>query len=475
MLPRASERCPGHVGTLSQWSERRPGESGSLPEPRAESEAVLGNDYAHVRLTRIRAELSVRMVGGNLWRRRHERQVRPSMSSPGPILISRVALKNFRSVAACDIELGPLTFLVGANGAGKSNFLDALRLISDSLNSSLDHALRERGGVHEVRRRSSGHPTHFGVRIEFTLPTGPAGHLAFEVAARPRGEYVVKQEECQIGAAHYLVKEGSVVRTSAKVAPPASSDRLFLVNAAGLPEFRPLFDALAHMGFYNINPALIRNLQPPDKGEILARDGRNLASVIARMEKANGANRKTRVEDYLSLVVPGLVSFGHKNVGHMETVEFRQKVEGAAEPWRFPAINMSDGTLRAAAILVALFQSGNSELVHLVGLEEPETALHPAAAGVLRDCIFEATRSVQVIVTSHSAELLDDSRIPVDAIRAVEAHEGSTLITRLDEASRSALRDKLYTPGELLRMNQLSVDLTRIPTGTQLRLFGDDT
>jgi predicted ATPase len=159
----------------------------------------------------------------------------------------------------------------------------------------------------------------------------------------------------------------------------------------------------------------------------------------------------------------------------METVEFRQKVEGAAAPWRFPAINMSDGTLRAAAILVALFQSGNAGVTHLVGLEEPETALHPAAAGVLRDCIFEASRSVQVITTSHSADLLDDARIPIDSIRAVEAHDGSTIISEIDDASRSALRDGLYTAGELLRLNQLGVNRSHIPSGSQLRLFDEGT
>ena len=389
-----------------------------------------------------------------------------------PTFITRVQLKNFRSIAVCDVPLGPLTFLVGANGAGKSNFLDALRLIADALNSSLDHALRERGGIQEVRRRSSGHPTHFGIRVDLALPSGVHGYLAFEVGARPRGEYVVKQEHCSLGAAFYEVKEGVVTRTSASVVPPASEDRLFLVNAAGLPEFRPLFDALSQMGFYNVNPAVIRGLEAPDKGDVLSRDGHNLASVIERMEKV-AAPIKKRVEEYLSLVVPGVVGIAHKSVGHMETVEFRQKVEGAEAPWRFPAINMSDGTLRAAAILVALFQSGNTEAVHLVGLEEPETALHPAAAGVLRDCIFEASRSVQVIVTSHSADLLDDQRIPVDALRAVESRDGNTLITDIDEASRSALSDKLYTAGELLRLNQLGVQAESVPIGTQLRLFGE--
>jgi predicted ATPase len=390
-----------------------------------------------------------------------------------PVFIDRVILRNFRSIASCELALGPVTFLVGANGAGKSNFLDALRLISDALNTSLDHALRERGGIQEVRRRSSGHPTHFGVRVEFRLSPGSSGYFAFEVSAKPRGDFAVKREDCQLGEAFYSVREGVVARSSMAVAPPASADRLYLVNAAGLPEFRPVLDALAHMGFYNVNPARIRGLQSPDKGELLARDGSNLASVTAHMERVDPA-AKQRIEEYLGRVVPGVVGFEHKAVGHMETVQFRQRVEGSADPWRFPAINMSDGTLRATAVLVALFQPGGTESVRFVGIEEPETALHPAAAGILRDCIFEASRNVQVVVTSHSADLLDDAEIPPDAIRAVEARDGNTLLSPLDAASRAALRDRLYTAGELLRMNQLGPDDSAVQRGTQLRLFGDD-
>ena len=65
--------------------------------------------------------------------------------------IHRVALRNYRSIAACDVTLGPLTFLVGLNGAGKSNFLDALRFVAHSLRTSLDHALRERSGIETAR------------------------------------------------------------------------------------------------------------------------------------------------------------------------------------------------------------------------------------------------------------------------------------------------------------------------------------
>ena len=89
--------------------------------------------------------------------------------------ITRVALRNYKSIAACDVELQPLTFLVGPNGAGKSNFLDSLRFVADALTFSLDHAIRDRGGINDIRRRSGGHPNHFSIRLDFTLPEGSTG------------------------------------------------------------------------------------------------------------------------------------------------------------------------------------------------------------------------------------------------------------------------------------------------------------
>lgn len=104
------------------------------------------------------------------------------MTTVSPVFVPRVRLKNYKSIAACDVTLQNLTFLVGPNDAGKSNFVDALRFVTDSLRSSLDHALRDRGGIDNVRRRSADHPTHFEVRLDFQI--GDArGHFAFRVGA----------------------------------------------------------------------------------------------------------------------------------------------------------------------------------------------------------------------------------------------------------------------------------------------------
>ena len=400
----------------------------------------------------------------------------------GATFLTRVRVRNYKSIAACDARLHPLTFLVGPNGSGKSNFLDALYFVADALRTSLEHALRNRGGINEVRRRSGGHPTHFALRLDFLLPSGLNGHYAFRIGARPRGGYAVQQEECVLGtsnvfaSAHFNVSAGQVVSTSAQVAPAAAVDRLYLVNASGLAEFRPVYEAFSHMGFYNLNPDRIRDLQSPDAGELLTRDGSNLASVLAQLHHRD-ASTKRRVEEYLAKVVPGVRGVDAKTVGPKETLEFRQQVAGSSDPWRFLAANMSDGTLRALGILVALFQAGNGAGAHvpLVGIEEPEVALHPAAAGILLDSLREASLHTQILVTSHSPDLLDDEKLDTDSILAVVAEEGVTKIGPVDEASRSALRDRLYTVGELLRLNQLIPDreATSDVKANQLRLFDE--
>jgi predicted ATPase len=395
--------------------------------------------------------------------------------------LTRVVLENYKSIARCDVSLGPLTFLVGANGSGKSNFLDGLRFVAEALRSSLDHAVRERGGINEVRLRSGGHPRHFGIRLEFALDSGQRGYYAFRIGALREGGYVVQQEDCSIlgsevlsPPAHYSVRRGRVTSASSSVTPAAVRDRLYLVNASGLPEFRPLYEALSNMGFYNLNPDEIRDLQPPDMGELLTRDGSNLASVLGQL-KAHAPGAKRRVEEYLGKVVPGVQQVDAKSIGSKETLEFRQQVKGSKKAWRFPATNMSDGTLRALGVLVSLFQSRNGQKpkVPLVGIEEPEVALHPAAAGVLLDALREASTNTQVIVTSHSPELLDDHRISTDSILAVMSDQGLTRIGPLDEVGASALRDRLYTPGELLRLNQLTPDPVAVERvrATQLDLF----
>ena len=394
--------------------------------------------------------------------------------------ITRVILKNYKSIAACDVQLQPLTFLVGRNGAGKSNFLDALRFVADALNTSLDHAVRARGNINDVCKRSDRRitiPDHFSIRFEFALPDGSTGYYAFQIQAR-LARYMVQTEECKFHNEnlttpdiYFNVVKGNVTATSVKVAPAAAQDRLYLVNASGLPEFRPVYDAFSRMGFYNLNPDRIRDLQDPDPGDVLLRDGSNLTSVFSQLSPVVREN----IEEYLAVVVPGVQRVQVRKFGPKETLGFRQYVLGNEHPWQFLANNMSDGTLRVLGILVALFQGDDDaqKRVPLVGIEEPEIALHPGAVGALLDALRDAAHRTQIIITTHSPDLLEDKHLDVDSILAVEADDGDTVIARVDDASRSVVQDRLFTVGELLRSNQLQPDPAALPAAKEKQLSFD--
>ncbi len=378
--------------------------------------------------------------------------------------IKRVILKNYKSIAACDVQLQPLTFLVGRNGSGKSNFLDALRFVADSLNYSLEHAIRDRGGINNVRRRSRGHPNHFSISLEFTLPNGTTGYYAFCIRALTSGRYEVQKEQCRLQPDIYFnVNKGTVTQTSVEVAPDAVSDRLYLVNISGLPEFRPVYDAFSQMGFYNFNPDIIRDVQTPEHSELLTCDGSNITSVFAQLSP----KVKQDIEEYLSIIVPGVRGIEVEKFGNKQMLAFKQVVSGDKYPWRFLANNMSDGTLRLLGILVALSQGNHDTNRHvsLIGIEEPEITIHPAIVGTLLDEFRHATYNTQVIVTTHSPDLLDDKHLDVESILVVEVDDGNTIIAPVDAVGESALRDRLCTAGEFLRLDQFQPDLTQIPKG----------
>ena len=354
------------------------------------------------------------------------------MTLPPPF-VTRVRIQNFKSIKACDVELGPLAILVGPNGSGKSNFLDALRFTADALSTTLDLALRDRGGINEVRRRSGGHPNHFAVRLDLRLNDGSTGHYAFKVGAAADGGYRVTDEECRVASTEFdrpdlwfHTKKGSLESNLDERLPAVAPDRLFLVSASNVDRFRPVFDLLTAMGFYNLSPARIRQPQQPDAGTLLRREGENLASVLGHLQQHN-PNALDRVVEYLRRVAPGVEGVSKKNVGPMETIEFRQRVAGRKQPWAFQAANISDGTLRGLGVLVALLQS-NGRPPTLVGVEEPEIALHPAAVSILLDAARDATQRTQVVLTSHSPELLDRDDLDDGALLAVAADEGVTTI-----------------------------------------------
>jgi predicted ATPase len=365
-------------------------------------------------------------------------------------LITRVVLENYKSIAFCDVKLGPLSILVGPNGAGKSNFLDALRFLSEAMNGPVETAFRNREGFSNVLRRGAPRRGHLGLRVEFLTPEGINGVYSARFALGEREDFVVDFEGCSVGDEGFYDPR------------PSRLDLPGMAQKSDGPEVAAAWRLLSNCRFYNLVPGRLRPPAASSKERVLSSEGANLANVLHDIAHTSGATFE-RIIQYLRAIYPALRSVESIETGGYRILQFRER-EGIFHP-----LQVSDGTLRSLAVLVALFQRmAGVENLSVVGLEEPETALHPAAAGVLFDAMREASASVQVIATTHSADLLDKKEIDIDAILSVELVDGMTRIGHLDHTGRQALRQELYTPGELMRMNYLRPESSKIPNDSEI-------
>ena len=385
--------------------------------------------------------------------------------------ISRVRLKNYKSITRCDVGLGPLTVLIGPNGSGKSNFLDALAFLARAVETTPNQAIEERGGLNAILRTVPVPADTFSVEVEVRVPwdEGPErwahGKYGFEVGRDELKErpFNIRRESCSLKAprrsVRFEVEKGRALeflpdrpRTEEAIEP----DQLYLQVVGARKIYGRLHRYLRDMRFYNLGLAELREPEPQSLQALLGPHGRHLASVLGDIEREDPAY-KQRLNSYMRAVVPGVVSVDQWLAGPYVTVKLRMATGLGGREVVFDPTNMSDGTIRALGVLTALFQPAVlNGRIPLVGIEEPEIALHPAASGALFDALTEASERVQVVATTQSPDLLDRDDLDVAAVRAVSMEQGLTTIGEVDEASRSIVKDKLYTLGELMRGNQIS-------------------
>jgi predicted ATPase len=394
------------------------------------------------------------------------------------IQLRQVQICNYKNIAATVVDLQPLTVLVGPNGAGKSNFVDALAFVADSLNHSLQLAFAKRGGIKAVLRKSAKNPGHIGMRLRLDLAEAGTADYAFDLAIRPREAIKVARERCIVqtlkGVRHeFEIKNGKFIREVPGIRPRLKPDRLALTVLSALEEFRPIFDFLTNIRRYNLHPERLRELQDPDPnaGAMLLSDGSNAAAVLRRLIKdaSHNGHAYDRVCRLLGKVAPGTIGVRSKKRGQKETLEFRQD-SGQRSEWRFDALNMSDGTLRTLGILLAVYQSRPASLI---AIEEPESTIYPAAIEILTEILLDGSERSQVVLTTHSPEVLDSKRLSDNQIFAIESVEGTAHITPLAKSTREIIRQRLYTIGELLRQGELEIDRGYVERAAQqLNLFG---
>ncbi len=375
--------------------------------------------------------------------------------------INQLILANFLSYRHAVINLGDLTALVGVNASGKSNAVAALKLLRDIVPYGLPTALARRGGYDQMRHRTErGRPLDSGITVKFqSYPDFPESVYELQFGAVRGGKYRVRLERGMIhgpdGTLEFEHKDEllDIVERSARDGGPARREtypipagQSAVTRLIGSLGGYSLYQMLTTLQVVEINPTRIGDLQDPDSTETLAPDGSNAASYVQLLSN----QERAALVDELASLVPGIVQIGTKTFSDKVTLTFTQETE-SGERRQFFAKQMSDGTLRAFGILLAMARRRSR--TSLLAVEEPETAIHLGALRTLVDLLQQHAQDVQVLMTTHSADIID--ALAMDQLRVVHGSDGTSRVSSIAEHTKALLQQELMTPGELLRSDAL--------------------
>ncbi len=344
------------------------------------------------------------------------------------MILTELKLRRFRSFREQSVPLQRLNLFIGANASGKSALLDALRFLGEAVRSHSFHdAVATRGGIlHLAWKGESAHAVETSVTVR--------GEATWEWRVRLlRKEYdfVVEEnvQEIRESAAPVQLlaanagsgwwwsgerRERVSLRQSPKGCALAAAAADASFPARGLAEFA------RRWGFFDPNPFLLRRDWAGMNGGGLDPYGRNLAETLHAMHQDAPETLNRIVDATRAIVGAPLRIEPRESEGRFY---FVQHEEGL----RFPVhqIGASSGTLRMLALMTALL--GDAE-AKLVGMEEPENYLHPAALEALMEHVAWTSDRVQFVVTTHAPFVLDVVGDP-SAVRVVrrDADNGTTV------------------------------------------------
>jgi len=376
------------------------------------------------------------------------------------MLVEQLTLSNLLSFGTNQkpIPLGPLNLVIGTNGSGKSNLLEAIGLLKHAP-GLLSTSVREGGGIRDWLWKGAEHTPTASINAVISNPKGPTSLryvLSFTEVAQ-RFEIVDeriendKSDNGQTGPSiYYHYEQGRpVLYPEGKKRIPTralvDADRSILAQRRDpdrFPEITYLGEIFPDIRLYRewtfgrySAPRLPQKVDLPNKW--LESDGSNLGLVLNRLRRDRTS--KARLLDALRKLYGGIDDFDVQIEGGTVQVFFH---EGNMT---IPATRLSDGTLRYLCLLAILCDPNPPPLVCI---EEPELGLHPDILPTLADLLKDASTRCQIIATTHSDVLVDAMTDTPEAVLICEKHEGATTLRRLSKSDVEVWLDR-YRLGEL--------------------------
>lgn len=389
--------------------------------------------------------------------------------------LSDIYINGYRSIANVRWQPQSLNVLIGPNASGKTNFLRALQLFSGAAFGDLSELVRLEGGMGAIVFDGEKEDIVFDLTAAEESAAGTTTNLRYRVELDRIGstssfrigrEFLGAPEEFD---ETHESKEGLINRENAGgtfVSALGSSSRMDITNVGDESALLSNFGApitlnpatkkfqqyLAGWRLYGnfdtTRNSSIRQAQVARYETAVDTSGSNLVAVLHTLYESD-----RDFKDDLDLAMKA--AFGEE----FERLSFPPAADQRVQlrlRWRSlktaqSAADLSDGTLRFLCLLAIL---ASPNLPSLIAIEEPEIGLHPSMLPILAEYLRDASLRSQVIVTTHSPELLDAFGSETPSTVVVESRDGMTSLTPI-EGEKLQYWLKQYTLGELFRSNEL--------------------
>ncbi|MDP5169141.1 MAG: AAA family ATPase [Bacteroidia bacterium] len=360
-------------------------------------------------------------------------------------MIDRIVIKGFKSIRELDLELRPVNVLIGANGAGKSNFIGFFELLQVLYRQSLQRFVKEHGSAENL--------LHFGLKktraIKGEIYFEHKNAYKFRLYATSNRDLFIGNEDSGFN------RNGTNPLEPNWDFQPISSDqsesKLHTEKTANNWRDRnhylvKYFDRFSIFHFHDTSAtASIRGKCQVDDNKFLRSDGANLAAFLYYLKEVHWQSFK-KIEMAITSVAPFFSHFtlepDRLNPNFIQ-LEWAEK----GSDMYFNATHLSDGTLRFIALATLLLQPDPPGTILI---DEPELGLHPFAIHKLAGLVSQVSATNQVIISTQSPTLVD--QFEPESIITVDRKDQQSVFQRHDQAELQGWLEN-YSLGEIWDKN----------------------
>lgn len=355
--------------------------------------------------------------------------------------INKLTIKGFKSIQELvEFELNDLNVIIGANGAGKSNFIEIFRMLMAMTQGNFSKFILERGGADNFLFNGPKVTPIINIEFEFNSRSSysqGSNHYRFELTPTVDEKFLISEER------KYVTPSWRPYGSAAEESRlhDGWDEKSLDGQRAGIGYY--VYQSISNWMVYHFHDtssyAPMRRSEIIEDSRRLQGNAANIAPLLSALKEID-TRYYNKIVNAIRLVMPFFddFQFDIQNFGKAEKVKLTWKQKGSDFPMQ--PYHLSDGSIRFICLATALLQPNPPSTIII---DEPELGLHPAAIVILAELIQMAAQRTQVIVATQSPALID--QFAIADIIVINRKDGASNFERLTEENFAEWLKRLFS------------------------------